>query len=109
MNLSGMPIEPLESRRLWAAGALDPFFGVAGRVVIGDGGGAAEEAIRDIVPMPDGRVVGIGVAVNDSMLAATVRLMRFNTDGSPDSTFVSGGMLEAAMVSATAHHCCFKH
>ncbi|OKI12877.1 hypothetical protein A6A07_17270 [Streptomyces sp. CB03911] len=68
----------------WAApGDLDPGFGTGGRVTT-DFGGSGDEA-RALAVQADGRIVAAGVRDGDFALA------RYNTDGSLDAGFGTGG------------------
>ena len=81
-------IHPLEPRRLFAAGVLDPTFGGEGYIVR-DFDGRTNDNVSDIVVQPDGKVVAVvpgnGGAVPPSLL------VRYNKDGTLDPTFGSGG------------------
>lgn len=81
-----MPVrlEPLECRRLMAAGFLDTSFDGDGRVVRGDTGTA-----RAVVVLADGRIVTAG-SVAAGPGGSDFFLARYNTDGSPDTTFGDG-------------------
>ncbi|HEX5900289.1 MAG TPA: hypothetical protein VFY32_12875 [Solirubrobacteraceae bacterium] len=68
--------------RLRATGALDPDFGVGGRVTLPGGGSA-----RAVLMQPDGKIVVAGNASLSAMMIVT-RLM---PNGSPDPTFDGDG------------------
>ena len=70
-----------------ADGRLDPGFGAGGRVVMGVGAGF--DAISDLEPDRDGRVIAIGQArdAGDDRVA----LARFDRHGAPDPMFDSNG------------------
>jgi uncharacterized delta-60 repeat protein len=64
-------------------GTLDPTFGSAGKVVTDFG--SAEDVARAVAVQPDGRIVAVGWSHVDFALA------RYNTDGTLDPTFGTGG------------------
>ncbi|MEV0170217.1 calcium-binding protein [Streptomyces sp. NPDC050803] len=68
-------------------GTLDSGFGTGGRVTTDFGG--TLEAAHDLVLQPDGKIVTGGVRSTD------FNLVRYNTDGSLDSGFGSGGRASA--------------
>jgi uncharacterized delta-60 repeat protein len=65
-----------------SAGGLDPGFGAGGKVVTEVG---ADARGRSLAVQPDGKLILAGSAGDDFVL------VRYNPDGSPDSTFGSGG------------------
>ncbi|PBC62611.1 calcium-binding protein [Streptomyces sp. Tue6028] len=65
-------------------GSLDTTFGTAGRVLTPGGGGA-----QDVVLQSDGRIV---VAGNNGP-GGDFAVLRYGTDGSPDSGFGTGGLV----------------
>jgi uncharacterized delta-60 repeat protein len=67
-----------------AAGQLDPTFNATGKVLLPSGG---TDNARDVVIQPDGKVVVVGAApgANDAIV------WRYNSDGTPDTTFNAGG------------------
>jgi uncharacterized delta-60 repeat protein len=72
------------ARPAWAAdGDLDPTYGVAGRVTTDFGG---IDSVNAAVLQPDGKIVVAG-----GLTEAGFALARYNTDGSLDATFGSGG------------------
>jgi uncharacterized delta-60 repeat protein len=76
-------------------GSLDSTFGTSGKVttVVGSGSAASDVSIQN-----DGKIVIAGGATVDSMRLFT--LVRYNTDGSLDSTFGSGGVVTTAVGSS---------
>jgi uncharacterized delta-60 repeat protein len=74
--------EPLESRRLLAAGALDPTFGDGGVRRMGDGLWAA----TSVALQPDGKIV-MGVYGG----GVDAKVVRLNPDGSADKSFSRDG------------------
>jgi uncharacterized delta-60 repeat protein len=76
----------LSSSALMAqAGSLDPTFGVGGIVTTPNTGTAVATAIQS-----DGKIL---VAGSSSLSGGALRLARYNTNGSLDSTFGSGGIV----------------
>jgi uncharacterized delta-60 repeat protein len=68
-------------------GSIDPTFGTAGRVLTNFGG---SEAAHALVLQPDGKIIAAG---GETLFTAQAnfKLARYNSDGSLDSTFGSGG------------------
>jgi len=69
-------------------GSLDTDFGNAGKVEL-DGGNGSADGISDMVLQSDGKIIAVGYYMsgyNNRFL-----VMRFNTDGSLDTTFGSSG------------------
>src|SRR5688572_24496963 len=92
-------IHPLEPRRLFAAGVLDPTFGGEG-FIVRDFDGRTNDNVSDLVVQPDGKVVAVvpgnGGAVPPSLL------VRYNKDGTLDPTFGSGGRVNLDFGNAIA-------
>ncbi len=78
---SKQPIESLEDRRLLSAGDLDQTFGSAGKITVAAAGSANGIAVQD-----DGKIVVVGGPQNGKST-----MMRFNSDGTLDTTFDSDG------------------
>jgi uncharacterized delta-60 repeat protein len=77
--------------RYTANGALDPTFGVGGRVFT-DFGGSADSAGGGVVIQPNGKIVAGGtVTSNASGTISDFGLARYSADGSLDQTFGQGG------------------
>ncbi len=97
-------IEGLEGRALMANFGLDPTFGDDGRLVVPIPGradsGSLYAIIDDVILQPDGKILGVG-GFRHQMSSApyTVRtdvlVERFNSDGSLDVSYGSGGMFVA--------------
>ena len=68
-----------------AAGDLDPTFGIGG-IVTTDFGSSTDDA-QEVVIQPDGKIVAGGTRGLDFAVA------RYNTDGSLDATFGTGGLV----------------
>jgi uncharacterized delta-60 repeat protein len=87
--------------RMNADGALDTTFGTGGFVVRNAAPGAAGELFRGIGVQSNGKVVVSGPAEHIAPAGQPaadprdrdVYVMRFNTDGTPDNTFGTAGML----------------
>jgi len=77
-------IEPLESRSLFSAGALDPTFGFGGKLTASFPPNDSASALQ-----PDGKIVVAGFDVANREMDVA----RFNPDGSYDTTFDGDGKL----------------
>jgi uncharacterized delta-60 repeat protein len=78
-------LEPLEGRRLMSAGDLDASFGGGdGRVTTGFANNSVDFA-SDVVVQPDGKTVVVGKVGNNGAI------VRYNVDGSLDTTFGPDG------------------
>jgi uncharacterized delta-60 repeat protein len=73
-----------------SAGALDPTFGVGGKVTTTIVG-ASNLIASDVVVQPDGKIVTAGTATDVSSGVTEFLLTRYNRDGSLDSTFGTHG------------------
>jgi uncharacterized delta-60 repeat protein len=77
-------------------GNLDAAFGQGGRVTTDFLGGS--DAARGVVVQPDGKIVVVGsAAAPGSPAANSFALARYNPDGSPDTTFGTGGKVTTAL------------
>ncbi len=79
----------LEGRTLLSAGELDPTFGAMGRVVTDVTGTTSDQAQDVAVTQPDGKVVITGQ--RNSSAGSELTLVRYNTDGSVDTSFGASG------------------
>ncbi len=77
-------VELLEDRCLLSAGALDPTFGLAGMTIPDPNATAKAVAVEG-----DGKIVML------DQTNAGYDILRFNTDGSPDTTFGANGTVAA--------------
>lgn len=80
-----------------AAGDLDTTFGGDGLVVTGtDASGALPPAYLAVAVQPDGKVVGVGAAFSAWQTPNRQRwgIHRFHADGSPDTSFGTGGVVQ---------------
>src|SRR5262245_11230873 len=83
-------LEQLEARCLLSAGDLDATFGTLGKVLTTFSGGFAEAA--SVAVQPDGKLVVAGVtATFGTSGSEDFALVRYNPDGSLDTSFGSGG------------------
>ena len=82
-------LERLEDRRVFSAGSLDPTFAGTGVAQLVYPGGAAYQTA--VVVQPDQKIVSAGLAILPSGVYGTVRVSRFNPDGSLDPTFGTDG------------------
>src|SRR5262249_9649713 len=87
-------LEALEQPCLLSAGALDPAFGQAGKVLTDfstsswdHGEGAAAVALQ-----ADGKILVAGGYENVAGNSGDLALLRYNSDGTLDGTFGSGGL-----------------
>ncbi|WP_075086540.1 tandem-95 repeat protein [Mariniblastus fucicola] len=83
--------------KLGADGNLDATFGTGG--VASAAAGNPSETVSDLAIQDDGKVVAVGAAYNGSN--NDVSVIRFNTDGTLDGTFGSGGLVRTAIGDAT--------
>src|SRR5438270_13670057 len=77
------------------AGTLDPSFGHAGRAV-GQPVAGQQNTADALTVLPDGRILAAGYATANLAApagAATAIVERLNPDGSPDTSFGTGGRL----------------
>src|SRR5688572_31544993 len=79
-------VEVLESRRLLAAGDLDPTFDGDGRVLLNSGLGGG---FTDVAVQSDGKVLAVGQLSPSG--GGTYAIFRYNAKGTPDTTFGGGG------------------
>src|SRR5438067_6109915 len=73
----------------YTQGDLDPSFGVGGKVTTDLGG---VDVIRAVARQPDGKIVAGGITTVGTN--SDFALARYNTDGSVDSSFGSGGSVK---------------
>src|SRR5262249_38734986 len=83
-------ISPLQV--LAAAGDLDSSFGVGGKVVT-DVSGFTEESGEDVALQPDGKILVAGFALNSTNGTDDFVVIRYNPDGSLDTTFGIDGQV----------------
>jgi uncharacterized delta-60 repeat protein len=85
--------------RVNADGTLDNSFGTNGIAVIS--AGELSNAARDLVLLPDGKVVVVGLAATETNSFEHM-IMRLNTNGTLDNTFGSGGVTISSLSSSTS-------
>jgi uncharacterized delta-60 repeat protein len=86
-NHKGIRFEPLETRRMFAGGALDASFSLDGKAsAIFDG---VQGNANDVAVQADGKTVVVGELFSGARTQFAVA--RFNLDGSLDTTFGPGG------------------
>jgi uncharacterized delta-60 repeat protein len=87
-----------------ANGVIDNTFGGIGRVVTNfvgsDHGGSSGDAAFGVAVQGDGKIVVVGRAETDTGLARTdIAVARYNTNGTLDATFGTGGKVTTAIVA----------
>jgi uncharacterized delta-60 repeat protein len=80
-NRQSTTFEPLEDRRMFAAGALDLSFNGTGTTYVDFGTGIRVKA-TDVAVQADGKTVVVGTSSDNRFAVA-----RFNVNGTPDTTF----------------------
>ena len=86
-------LERLEARELLFAGGLDPTFNFDGRVTTDIGGHGTDDFGYDAVAyQSDGKVIVSGYA-NQPSTGQDFAVVRYNADGSLDSSFGNGGIV----------------
>src|SRR4051812_8074767 len=86
-------VEGLEARVLFVAGVLDPSFGAFGSGIVRGPDGVVINALG---VQPDGKVVAAGVSHGD------FAVVRYNADGSLDSSFGGDGLVTTDFGAADA-------
>ncbi|MBZ9752223.1 hypothetical protein K7W42_15315 [Deinococcus sp. HMF7604] len=76
--------------RYTPAGALDSTFGAGGIVITPISAGTANDRARDLVIQPDGKIVILGTAATGGGTGDDTVLVRYNTNGTLDTSFGSG-------------------
>jgi uncharacterized delta-60 repeat protein len=77
-----------------AAGDLDTSFGVGGKVVTDvSQAGSSDEFAHDVAIQPDGKIIAVGQAVNSTNGTSDFAVIRYNPDGSLDTSFGIGGQV----------------
>ncbi len=88
-------LERLEERTLLNAGILDPTYGTNGMVMTQVSTSIhSTESASDVAVQPDGKIVGAGYLIPDlgTPTATDFVLVRYNADGSLDTTFGTSGI-----------------
>src|SRR6266550_6529444 len=78
--------------RYLANGTLDPTFGTGGKVRV-DFGNNDLDIANDAALQPDGKIVAAGTTVFDFGVQEPFALTRFNSNGTVDTTFGTGGLV----------------
>lgn len=86
--------------RLNTDGSLDSTFGGDGKVTTPVSTGSGLDALYDIALQPDGKIVGAGYAAS-STGGYDFTVVRYNTDGTLDSTFSGDGIEMTSMAPGT--------
>jgi uncharacterized delta-60 repeat protein len=81
-------------------GTLDPSFGTGGTVATGFDFPGSFDAITSVVLQPDGKIVAAGTTVVNSF--ADFALARFNSDGTLDASFGTGGTVTTSFGALSA-------
>lgn len=86
--------EAIEPRRLFAAGSLDPSFGVNGQLTVNQTAAAPITVVRDSFIQADSKIVIVGAAADAQAAGGGTDLAigRLNADGSPDRSFGDDGV-----------------
>jgi uncharacterized delta-60 repeat protein len=83
--------------RYTAAGALDSTFGSGGKVLIDLG---AQEMGRSVAIQPDGKIVVAGYSFSSTTTNSKWSVLRFNANGSLDSTFGTNGLTQTSILNS---------
>lgn len=94
-------LESLEGRSLLAAGALDTTFGGTGMVTTQVGYSQFGESSGAVV-QPDDKVVVAGASRTSPSSALSLTLVRYNTDGTIDTSFGSSGIVKTTLPGSSS-------
>lgn len=83
--------------RFLTTGVLDSTFGTGGIVTTAIGTGTASDRAQDIQVQPDGKLVVLGTVVTGGSTGNDTVVLRYNTNGTLDSSFGSGGKVVTAV------------
>ncbi|HLJ92666.1 MAG TPA: DUF4214 domain-containing protein [Gemmataceae bacterium] len=89
----------MEPRTLLNAGDLDPTFGVGGKVLTDFVGQMIAAVAKATIIQPDGKILVAGSAGDTGTFRSL--LGRYNTDGSPDASFGTGGRVTNTFFAAS--------
>jgi len=95
-------LEALENRCLLSAGALDPTFGNGAGYVTTSTSASGNES-QSVLIQPNGHIVASGYAKTSSTGPVDFAVVRYNPDGSLDTSFGSGGIALTSFGSGTAN------
>jgi uncharacterized delta-60 repeat protein len=75
-------------------GSLDTTFGTGGKVLTNVGPGNTDDSLEELVIQPTGKIlVGGGTAVTEFFVDSDFMVARYNSDGSLDGSFGTGGIV----------------
>lgn len=80
------------------SGQLDITFNTSGYNVTQ---GGFQDVYQDVAVQADGKIVAVGTKLDPGFLTSSLRIARYNTDGTYDNTFASNGILDFML--GTAH------
>ena len=80
------------------SGELDLTFNTTGYNVVQ---GGFQDVYQDVTVQADGKIVAVGTRLDPGFLTSALRIARYNTDGTPDNSFGTNGIVD--YVLGTAH------
>ena len=93
----GVSNTDFELVRLLPNGTLDASFGVGGKVITALSGN--DDSLYDLALQPDGKIIAVGHANYSGNLNDSTALVRYNPNGSLDTTFAANGLLTVPLSS----------
>lgn len=93
-------VQWLEERAMLSATALDATFGTGGIVSTPIGGSTANDELLGAAIESDGKIVAAGGTIESSG-KTDIALLRYNTDGSLDTSFGTGGIVVTSLSAST--------
>lgn len=93
-SIQGVGDEDLALARYDSSGMLDAGFGVGGKVIADffpTGSGLLGDGLNSIIFQSDGKIIAGGLS--DARTRSDFGMIRYNQDGTPDSSFGSGGQV----------------
>jgi uncharacterized delta-60 repeat protein len=84
-----LTVDALESRNLLSGNGLDPSFGTGGQITTDFGG---SDVAAEVLVQPNGKIIAVGTS-STAHGVSSFALARYNSDGTLDSTFGTGGMV----------------
>jgi uncharacterized delta-60 repeat protein len=94
-----LAVEALESRNLLSGNGLDPTFGSGGQVLTSFGGVDVDAVAAKVLVQPNGKIVAVGTSTTAGV--SSFALVRYNSDGSLDTTFGTNGEVTSPLGLAT--------
>jgi uncharacterized delta-60 repeat protein len=82
-------------------GTLDNTFGVGGKVITQIASGS--DFLSAIAIQSDGKIVAVGSSKNSNLTNPEFTLIRYDSDGSLDNTFGTGGIVTTVIGNSSAH------